>query len=80
MIQKPESPVARRAKAIEVPRPFTSRSGARLLDFYRFGPIAITLSRVRKNKAPSEMAGVARQVSPKVFVAATENFAPTGTT
>lgn len=42
--------------------------------------MATSLPRVRKKSVPSAMAGVARQVSPKRFVAVVVNSAPTGTT
>ena len=42
--------------------------------------VAMSLVRVRNNNAPSEIAGVAMQVSPRSFVAATENCPDAGTT
>ena len=36
-------------------------------------PTAMSLVRVRKSNVPSEIAGVAMQVSPRSLVAATEN-------
>lgn len=45
-----------------------------------FVATATRFSRVRKKRVPSEMAAVARQVSPSLLVARTENLAPTGMT
>ena len=45
-----------------------------------FEVIDSTVERVRKNMAPSLIAGVAMQVSPRVFVAVIENFGPAGMT
>ena len=45
-----------------------------------FEPTATILSRVRKNSAPWEIAGVERQVSPRVFFAVRENWSVAGTT
>ncbi len=43
-------------------------------------PMAVRYSRVLKNNVPSEIAGLAMQVSPNLLVATTENFPSAGTT
>ena len=43
-------------------------------------PMAMSLVFVRKNSVPSEIAGVARQMSPRLFTDTVENWSVTGTT
>lgn len=45
-----------------------------------YGAMAMRCSRVRKKRAPSEIAGVERQVSPSLLVATTENLSEAGIT